>query len=546
MHWSTRALLWLSAFPLPLLALSQAQHGAFGRFSVDLAGHLWTGWSAARGPLTRSPWIGFPDGVDLMPIVGGWLDVWLVGLLSPALGLVTAYNVTCALYGVVAGLGGQLLARSIGASALGAGVAGLLLQLDPFILHHLMGGRPEQVGLGFVALALGAALLVWRGALRPLWAGLAGALMLFVSWELSLLCALCLAFLSPFLPRDAPPGAWGRWGRAALACTIFAGPWVFLFLSRASGVRAMDEGDFALETAWRASVGLLGWLSWGSVRPGALVMLSLLFLPWTLRAEDRRLGVGALLGLLGAWVLALGPSPGLWAPGPRMEVVWAPFVWLQSFPVLGWFHWPDRLLCVFSLAGVCAVSRIIDCVEYIKHKSFYMIQIIVAIVFLTASASENQRSGRWPVAEYEPLARAPSQALGALPEEGAVLDLPIQPAAVQHLNYQIEQLGHERPILFHMALSHLQDPSLAARVAEDPLLSWFRALMEPGERPARQFTEADLAGLRSQGFRFVVLHKRGWPPPRWKVARESLTMSLGEPFLRDGTDWLCWRLEVAP
>ena len=141
MHWFTRALLWLSALPLPLLALSQAQHGAFGRFSVDLAGHLWTGWSAARGPLTRSPWIGFPDGVDLMPIVGGWLDVWLVGLLSPALGLVTAYNLTCALYGVVVGLGGQLLARSIGASALSAGVAGLLLQLDPFILHHLMGGR---------------------------------------------------------------------------------------------------------------------------------------------------------------------------------------------------------------------------------------------------------------------------------------------------------------------------------------------------------------------------------------------------------------------
>ena len=74
--------------------------------------------------------------------------------------------------------------------------------------------------------------------------------------------------------------------------------------------------------------------------------------------------------------------------------------------------------------------------------------------------------------------------------------------------------------------------------------------MERGE----QFTglvavaddDVDVVGLRSQGFRFVVLHKRGWPPPRWKVARESLTMSLGEPFLRDGTDWLCWRLEVAP
>jgi hypothetical protein len=329
-----------------------------------------------------------------------------------------------------------------------------------------------------------------------------------------------------------------------LVCALVAGPWVFGFLSRAAGVRAMDEGDFAVETAWRASVGLLGWLSWGSVRPGALVMLSLLFLPWTLRAEDRRLGVGALLGCLGAWALALGPSPGLWSPGPRMELAWAPFVWLQSVPVLGWFHWPDRLLCVFSLAGVCAVSRIIDCVKYIQYKSFYMTQIILAIIFLTGTAMENQRAGRWPVAEYTPAPRAPSLALGALPEDGAVLDLPIQPAAVQHLNYQIEQLGHGRPILFHMALSHLQDPSLAARVAADPLLAWSRALMEPGELPPRAFTEAELAGPRAQGFRFVALHKRGWPAARWKVARESLTMSLGEPMLRDGTDWLCWRLEV--
>ncbi|MBK7761498.1 MAG: hypothetical protein IPI35_34880 [Deltaproteobacteria bacterium] len=485
--------------------------------------------------------------MDLMPIVGGWLDVWLVGLLSPGLGLVTAYNLTCALYGVVAGVGGQVLARSVGASALGAGLAGLLLQLDPFILHHLMGGRPEQVGLGLRALALGAALMVWRGALRPLWAGLAGALLLLVSWELSLLCTLCLAFLAPFLPRDVPPGAWGRWGRAVLTCVVLAGPWVLTFLSRAAGVRAMDEGDFAVETAWRASVGLLGWLSWGSVRPSALVMLSLLFLPWTLRAEDRRLGFGAILGLLGAWVLALGPSPGLWAPGPRMEAAWAPFVWLQSVPVLGWFHWPDRLLCVFSLAGICAASRVVDRAEYIKYKSFYMIQIITAIILLTAAGLENQRAGRWPVAEYEPVARAPSRALGAWTRRALCSTCRFSPRLCSTSTTRSSSLGTSaRSSSTWRSATCKTLLSPGSGVAADPLLSWFRALMEPGDRPPRRFTEAELVGLREQGFRFVVLHRRGWPPPRWRVARESLTMSLGEPFLQDGADWLCWRLEVAP
>jgi len=106
---------------LPGLWLLQAgREAAFGAFSVDLAGHLWMGWSAARGPLTRTALLNWPEGLDLMPVLGGWLDVALVGGLSPALGLYGAYNLVAALYLAVAGWGGAALARAFGVFVVGA------------------------------------------------------------------------------------------------------------------------------------------------------------------------------------------------------------------------------------------------------------------------------------------------------------------------------------------------------------------------------------------------------------------------------------------
>lgn len=507
-----------AVFPAAVL-LSNPRDAALGPFSVDLAGHLWTGWSAAQGQLPHTRLIGWPDGVDLTPVLGGWLDVGLVGLLSHAVGLILAYNLVVALYLWVAGLGGALLARSLGASAPAALVGGLVLQTDAFVLDHLRGGRPEQVGLGFVALLFGATLRRARGEDSAWLCGLSAALLVYCSWELSLLAGLSLLAMAPALGREGLRRLLPSLGLALL----LAGPWALYFLGHAAGARALDEGDFAVRTAARASILVLDW----DRRPIGLGLLALLALPWTLRPADRRLGVVAALGLGAAWILALGPSPGLRAPGDLG--VGGPFSALQHLPLLGWFHWPDRLLALFSLAAAAASALAVQRAGRAGA--------IVGLALLLDAGAEL----RWPRGELRLSSPPALTALAARPEGGAVLDLPYQPDRVRHLGYQLDQITHHRPILFHMVLTHLGAEEGAAWRA-DPLLGWFVALMDATPPAPRVFGAAELAPMQDQGFDFVVLHQEGWPGDRWDMARRALEQSLGPPVLAEGESWLCWRL----
>ncbi len=510
-------------FVLPVLWVTGAGSAAFGPFSVDLAGHLWMGWHASREGLTHTELLAAPDGVELLPVLGGWLDVWLVGRLH-ALGvpLERAYDQVVGFYVLVAGLGGVVLARACGAGR-AALLDGVLLQCDGFLLEHLGAGRPEQVGIGFVALALGAGGLALRGRLHPGLCGLAGAPLLFVSWELSLLTVLALAWMLPFV-RPIP---WKTLGIAALTCAVLAGWWVVFFLLHAGEVRALDEGDFALETARSASVGLLGWFGPGTVRPGWLALAAI---PLVLRG---RVGLGVAAGLALTLLLAAGPGPGLLEPG---DGNWGPFAWLQRLPVLGWFHWPDRLLVIWSLAAATC------CALAVERLPRLWMALAAAGVLVGDALIEQQ--DRWPRGIFA-LQDHPGSAWLA-EGEGVVLDLPIQPEPQNHLRYMLLQVQHGRPIVFNMVLDHLSDPTLASRVDADPVLSWFRTLMDRDKPEAVVFDLEDFSGLRADGVRDIVLHRQGWPPDRWQLASVVLEKSLGEPEMRVGPEWTAWSLSVAP
>ena len=157
----TDALMLLGLLVLPVGLQWGVGDAVIGLESDDLSGHLWTLWNATRGPMTSTELVNAPSGVDLMPIVGGWLDIRLGSWLAPWLGVAGAYNAVLSLYLLLAGVGGFLLARALGARTGGGVLAGVLLQLDPFILLHLGAGRPEQASLGLVAMALAGALGAW-------------------------------------------------------------------------------------------------------------------------------------------------------------------------------------------------------------------------------------------------------------------------------------------------------------------------------------------------------------------------------------------------
>ena len=527
------AALWI----VPVLMLIRGAPGSLGRATVDKSGHLWMGWHAAREAPFSTRLLAFPEGLDLMPVLGGWLDVLLVGAFSRVLPLEPSYNLVLALYFFVAGLAGWALSRALDAPR-GALVAGLLLQLDGFVWMHMDGGRPEQVGLGFAALAAVALLELrrlpgdspwWKAALL----GVMGGSVLWVSWELALLTVLCTCVMLPVVLKQGHLRAAGIAAAAALAVH---GPWVLFFLLRTSAVRYTDESHFSQEVAERASVGLLSWLGPGP-RPTWAALLCLVAVPFVSR--DRRFWLAVLAGLFLLLVFALGPDPGFWSVNglsgrPKAETfgVRGPFLWLQDLPVLGWFHWPNRMLAAWSVAAVGAAGVVV-------HRLPGRWAWGLGLGLVLSAAGEQSR--QLPVTSKSVVIKAELVAVGQM-ARGAVLDLPIQPEPAHHLHYQMMQLSHGRPILFNMVLDHLTRGSTYAMVQGDPVLSWFSSLMGPKASAKPEWGRAELQTLQAQGFGVIALHRRGWPTPKWQAGQDALRGVLGPAQVRGEESYMAWEL----
>jgi len=93
-----------------------AGNRAYGPRSMDQTGHHWTIWSASRGTVTRTDLVAWPDGVDLLPILGGWLDIFLGMAFHTFLPLLSSMNAVQSLYMIIAAIGVATLARVLGSS----------------------------------------------------------------------------------------------------------------------------------------------------------------------------------------------------------------------------------------------------------------------------------------------------------------------------------------------------------------------------------------------------------------------------------------------
>ncbi|MFT4978523.1 MAG: hypothetical protein ACI8S6_004433 [Myxococcota bacterium] len=539
MRWLRLTAVALAPLIMPALVLFWAGDLVIGQHSLDLIGHVWTMWAASEGSLTRTELAAYPAGADLLPILGGWLDILTASLLTRGLGLseLVAYNLVAALWLAVTGWGGFALARALGASWWSALLAGLMLQLDGYALHHLIGGRTEQAGLGFIALALAGAVVSWR---RSGWrwsvaCGLAGASVIYLSWEHAIWLALAMTWLAPFFVWSGrPAGALSRWALSASVTVAVAGPWAALFLHRASSVRELDEGQQTLQWAMDASAAPIGWLL-QPVRPTTLALLALLVIPWTAPRIDRRLWLGAGVGLVLTFLLAMGPSPGLWAPGDIAEGVWGPFFWMQSTPVLGWFHTPDRLLAGWSLAAAVAAALLVDRVTRLR----VWLGPVLGAVLLASSLGHVFQGRLWPAGGWRPGGPPVLSVLAAVEGEGAVFDLPPVRAGMDAMQYTIYQMIHRRPIAYHMTLPFLTTDVYGQLSEDNATLRW---ISNPQRRPAPETLSDDLRALRASGFRWVVLHPTRLPPPTRASTLSAFSEALGPPILQEPGRWICWEL----
>ncbi|MFT4975926.1 MAG: hypothetical protein ACI8S6_001819 [Myxococcota bacterium] len=523
------ALALLLIFPAALLL--RAGGRALGAYSFDQAGHLWAMWHATVEPLTTTMLLNHPAGLDLMPTLGGWADIVLGALLSTTVPLEVSYNLVIGLYLWLAGAGAYALSRVLGAGPAAAVVAGFMLQTEPLLLRHAGHGQVEQVGLGVLALAVAGAIYCWR---TPSWpaavaTGLAGAAVVFISWEYAALLAGMMLALTPgivWTGRDRK--AWGRWGLAAGTTLLIAGPWALSFLLRTSGVRTGDDDGFNLINAAAHSLPLLDWFRY---RPhlGPLLLSPLLLVPWTAERRDRRVWLAAWVGLMAAAALAAGPDPRLLGPPPQLPQPqsWAPFTIAQSLPVLGWFHWPDRIMSVWPLAAAPATALLLHRIAG-RQRLLAVALGLGVIVLCGQEAIRSSPKGRYQLPGDPALVQ-----LATLSGSGSVLDLPVGQAPQSVLRYQLAQVRHGRPLPLHSFLTHLHygEPG----VLRSRVVSWSQAVNGPPP------SEADFRALVEHGVGFVTLHRPWLRGPQYGRARSVLEEHLGEPVL-ESAQWACWRL----
>jgi len=518
---------------LPLWAwVEGGTTAALGRETPDLLGHLWTIWHMTVEEPTRSTMVGWPEGIDLLPILGGWGDVLLGGLAARWLGAVGGWNLAMAVYLALAGVGGFALARALGASTSNgaAVVAGLLLQLDAPTLQHLQSGRGEQVGIGVLALFFAAALHTARtpGWRAPVATALCGLLSVAVAWEYSLFVGMLgLAVFAAAPDADARR----RILAAGLGTLLLVSPLLIPFVSRSAALPpGRLDADWALRSARNALVPL-GPLGWRGFLPGTAGLLALALVPWTATGVNRRLKHVVIVLLLTVLALSFGPEPHLSAPAEGSPRAWAPFTWLHSVPGLSRYQTPARLLVPWSLLACAAAALLVDKVAH-RH---LLLGGLVGTVAVSLQLAEVR--GLLPQATYS---LPDPRGLAELAEDnhpGAIFDLPVRARGTGRVQRQLLQMVHGRPIRHHSLEVYLQS---GEPQAPDPVVVWAHPPVNRGAGPP----DAMLASLRDRGFGWVMLHQGQDKPHLERALQARLTEFLG-PAQHRGHRWRAWRVPTA-
>lgn len=353
-----------------VLAPSRMLGGPYGEATRKLFGHLQVlRWLRLEAPFGHADLIAWPDGRGFWPVAPVLDLLQLPFTLS--VGPVAGLSVLALLLLVLSGVGPYLLVRTCGGGRPGAFVAGLLVQLCPFLLTNLGDAVVEVSSVGVAALAV-AGLVRWHDSGRRLDLALAGLGVLATAGS-SPYYAIYLA-LGCLVALPLTWRAWRRWlafaGAGAVACSLVFGP-----------VWLTERGDAGRLSETHSH----GW----SLRPGELVD------PADGQVLPRRPSTGdgvasapppawvrSMARWQPGWVLALAALAGLATrrsrPWSILALIWfvlgpgvplllrqlgragevqAPLIWLLGEGFLGN---PTRLLVPWILSAAVALGLAVD------------------------------------------------------------------------------------------------------------------------------------------------------------------------------------------
>ncbi len=513
---------------------------------VDLCGTLWyVEW--IRHCVTEgvnpgfSDWFFHPTGKDIFAHTGSnFVDTLLVQPLRALLGWPAYYGAGLVALLTANGLAMQRLLRGRGASLGVAVFLSLIFALHPYSLYELSQGRPTQVTLFWLPLALHHLLrLSDGGPLRH--AALAGSFFALLGWTywfnghfvLLMIGPLCLALL--WRARDRLRFSKGL-GLMVGVCLLLVAPPLLLMAQRAAAgaVPGLDQAAFgSMDTSVfdpRLAFGVR-WLG-GAGDHGLPLPVRLLVLLGAGLALSRRRWLWAPGLVLGMLVMA-GPAFAIGDalvdnPVYRACEAALPFFERLWFPYRGW-----GVLAVLSALPVAeAMGRI-----RLGLPAAARWPLLVAAGLIFSS---------FPELLMQPIATTPlprpayTDAVRAAP--GLVLDLPFL-CSEEAMHYQPL---HGSPLVGGMAegTQAFRPADLRERVYGDPLLAAVASASLTGQAPAEP-----PAHDPSHPVRWVVLQKHLYPgvvamrgcwegpqldgPGRVRAAQRALERLLGPPTVED-------------
>jgi hypothetical protein len=477
------------------------------------------------------PQLDFPQGGTA--IVVALPEFFVARLLTVALGPLTAFNVSLLLHLAFGGYGGWRLSHRAWGELPGGEwphlAAGAVLGVSNFAIGVYANGQPENLGIGYVALAAEAALALGQGA------G-AGAI-------LGLGVAIALAFLSsPYLVMGfLLAGAPLLLARAAWRARVFAGVLVVLGVVGAFYVHfertmpseerrvlcpTMLEVDpppatlvdafdplavlrtptrtvetLVLDLVWvlhppqltsaKAHERLLGYLGWAAVGLAALGIVR--------AGKERR---WLLLSMLPPLVLAMGPNFTIngWSPTVHGAPLRLPLFYLDALPLLGGvfatINAPVRLVIGLLLPVSLAAAR---GAAALPRLGPLLVVLPVLDQLLLGSAGPPQHP--WPVHEYGVYAALAEQTDGGAMFDTPPVGTPPNPPPVGFTRALVQDAWrHGHPTPYAGCFPPLYNQSLGGTAFVDIV-----ARIGAGE-PDQGRLAAAVGSVRSRGFGWWVIH----------------------------------------
>jgi hypothetical protein len=529
-----------------------------GHPGADTYNHLWGYWQVAtalgdgESPL-HTLLLRFPEGGALwfIDMFGALVSAPLQALAGPAVALNTVVTLRVAL----AALGAGLLAYQVTGSRAGAAVAGVIYGASPYALGQIHNGITETLALGWLPLTLWGALRFRAdpGRRSGLLAGVLLAITALTNWYYGLFAVLALL---PLVLQALGPGLRARairphlvWPVAAAGVLVLPALWAFRGTLVAADGLVSRDADFVERTLWAHNMvdALAFWVPIQSPNLKALFdedlvvivyagLVALCLAAWG--AWRRRAARPWLVGAGVAWVMALGPYlyvGGRYQALPGGDWLPLPFLFFfEPFPLLRPLSHAYRFtvplqLCVAVLAawGVTALAVRLGRSE--------------RAVALVAGALITAELALLSPAPF-PVSTAPARVpvvYSAIPQDGAVLDLPVSLQVLARSRYNLYQIGHGRPIPYG-----LNDPTpplfqvnRLARSAVD--LERTSVDTVAPDLPALDLALGE-AALVHAGFAAVVLHLQDASPAVRTRLWQHLDLTLG-PGRRIG-DQVIWVL----